>query len=372
MTRIKLKLKITDLTTKKVLIDGPAHSFTKPFMQILDGFANGGTKALTTLDTGGVARTFNAWPATGVTSFCFNVIGGGITPASSGIVVGRDSTAESPNDDRLISLCAHGVALNEVNYNETSIQPPLVVGADISINVSRIMQNASGATIVLKEVGMYASRYNAASAWFFCIARDVIPDTNFLENHVILVEYVVVFSNTSPDSWTHAIAIVLACLWYGGGGLVFLPLLQTLDTSNTLRDLAPPGAGTALLDCDTAGGGTTYGLVVGTGVAAKDIMQYALQTPIAHGNGVGQLNYGATSIVETTVTGTVSSYQVTRLLTNNTAAPITIEEVGLYIRQNIAGTFRYFMVSRDLTGGVTINAGASKTVTVTISVDNAG
>ena len=77
--------------------------------------------------------------------------------------------------------------------------------------------------------------------------------------------------------------------------------------------------------------GFLKGIVAGTGNTASDFDDIALETPIAHGNGAGQLDYSthAHSAVGTSPSDgeIVSTYE--RTLTNNSGGTITVRELGL-------------------------------------------
>jgi hypothetical protein len=133
------------------------------------------------------------------------------------------------------------------------------------------------------------------------------------------------------------------------------------DTGNTTRSV---NISTNNFDATSAAGTTTYGMRVGTGTNAVAIGNYALQTPIAHGNGSGQLAHGATTVSLFSTVGTSRQFTVSRTFTNNSGAGITVNEVGIYVRGVSAF---YFMIERTLST-LTINNATSSTVTYTIKV----
>ena len=94
----------------------------------------------------------------------------------------------------------------------------------------------------------------------------------------------------------------------------------------------------------------TYGSVVGTGTNAVSINDYNLQTKITHGTGSGQLQYSVETFGPPTTVSSGSSFVITRVFTNNSGLPITINEIGL-VAQCYNGTqqFTYnFLIARDL------------------------
>lgn len=80
-----------------------------------------------------------------------------------------------------------------------------------------------------------------------------------------------------------------------------------------------------------AGAGSRRGVVVGSSDTAFGIEQVDLQSPILHGNDEGQLYHGEhlSPTVVDAVDGTSSELVFAREFANNTAADVTIREIGL-------------------------------------------
>ncbi len=140
------------------------------------------------------------------------------------------------------------------------------------------------------------------------------------------------------------------------------------DTSNTLRDIAAANHGLAsggfIFDVLAAAGTVTFGITVGTSNVAPTIADYVLGTPIAHGVGAGQLQYSIVSFGAPAADAATSQVTITRNFANGSGGAITVEEVGLYCRAlDIVGpAARYFMIIRDVTGGIVIPDGQTLTV----------
>lgn len=138
---------------------------------------------------------------------------------------------------------------------------------------------------------------------------------------------------------------------------------QTItDTGGTPRASTPPA--NTQFSVNAAAGTVTYGIRVGTGTATVVIGDYALQTAIGHGSSSGLLSYAACAVGVPGTSGTSRQFTVSRTLTNNSGANITVNEIALYT--NYASAY-YFCVDRTL-NTFTINNGSSKTVTYTIKV----
>jgi len=134
---------------------------------------------------------------------------------------------------------------------------------------------------------------------------------------------------------------------YGGDPSPDFWTISMTDTSNTARSQGSYRP--FRIDC--AAGVSAYGLVVGTGTNAVTLTDYKLQTQIAHGNGAGQLAYGAGSFVAPTTSGSDRYWDAVRTFTNNSGGDITINEVGIYA---FSSNPYYYCIARDLTGGVLI------------------
>jgi len=110
---------------------------------------------------------------------------------------------------------------------------------------------------------------------------------------------------------------------------------------------------------------STYGLVVGSGIAAESNTDIALDTQIAHGIGADQLQYSAHSYVPTQIVGTNVDFQMQRSFTNGSGGPITINEIGVYCAM-YSGGYRYFCLARDVVGATVIPDGEIAIVTYII------
>lgn len=136
------------------------------------------------------------------------------------------------------------------------------------------------------------------------------------------------------------------------------------DTGGTARGL---NNSTSTFKANAAVGTNAFGIQVGTGVTAVAIGNTALVTLIAEGVGAGQLNYSAMTINNPTTIGGTRQFIITRTVTNNSGASITINEGGLAVQgSNGAGPWN-FLVDRFLQTFAVANLG-SALITITISV----
>lgn len=138
-----------------------------------------------------------------------------------------------------------------------------------------------------------------------------------------------------------------------------------IDTSNTGRTM-PQNQNTYTSATRFIGvnDGTAVGIQVGTGTAANSVTTYALQTQIADGSGVGQLVRGALSDVTPTIAGSVISWKMIRIFTNNSTGAVVVGELALYCSsQGNNSTVYTFCIARDvLSPTVSVPAGSTLTV----------
>ncbi|MFQ5826626.1 MAG: hypothetical protein ACE5IA_04630 [Dehalococcoidia bacterium] len=115
-------------------------------------------------------------------------------------------------------------------------------------------------------------------------------------------------------------------------------------------------------------GQTDRGIRVGTSTTAVAIDQYALQAPIAHGNGAGQMEHLATVHNFMGVVGAQCSFWCSRVFVNNSAAQIDVREAGIYMTvYRIPTAGESIMAARDLISE-DVPDGGSVTVTYTIRI----
>jgi len=108
------------------------------------------------------------------------------------------------------------------------------------------------------------------------------------------------------------------------------------------------------------------GIVAGSGNAAESFEGYALVTPITDGVGAGQLSYtqGELNVAAYDAGTKTFTNIIKRYINNNSGGAVNLNEVALIAKT----TQGYFMLSRDLTGLVSIPDTAQLKVTYTISL----
>jgi len=112
----------------------------------------------------------------------------------------------------------------------------------------------------------------------------------------------------------------------------------------------------------------THGIMVGSGVNAEDFEDYVLQTPIAEGAGVGQLNAIASELHSMSYAALTLSDEQIRYFNNNSGGNVSVNEVAIgTVFEGPAGC--YCLLSRDKLGAtVTVPDTGQLKVTYTISL----
>jgi len=142
----------------------------------------------------------------------------------------------------------------------------------------------------------------------------------------------------------------LDLLWIQVYQLPEIMAANVRDITNTVRTI---NCGGHIFGCDGGVGVTTLGIIVGTGNTAPTINDYVIETPIAHGVGAGQLQYGGVTYGLPASDATTSHFTITRDFANGSGGAITVNEIGLYVEgwDQAGGAAYDFMTIRDVIGG---------------------
>jgi hypothetical protein len=140
------------------------------------------------------------------------------------------------------------------------------------------------------------------------------------------------------------------------------PVRDTGGTNRNLRTCGIP------FRCNAGAGVTDMGIRVGTSDAPVAIGQYALQAPIPQGLGAGQMEHLAQTFSFIGVVGSQCSFQMERVIVNNSGAMIAVREAAIYMTVfDTATTARYLMAARDLISE-NVPDGGSVTVTYIVRI----
>ena len=213
-----------------------------------------------------------------------------------GIVVGTDDTM--PVDYRNINMgnkINDGTNIGELTYGTMDTSDTVkVLSGGVEWTVFREFTNSSGGIITVKEIGII-SRTDASQ--YSLMARDILPaSVAVADSDVMRVGY----TFRTEEGYTLQFLQILAEIWTWRSKAA---LIKQIDGGTVAI------ASTALWDSAYAPmaaryGMTVYdsnldGLIVGTGDTPTTLTDYTLETPIASGDGAGQLVYGLTQIFAT-------------------------------------------------------------------------
>lgn len=183
---------LTTLDGKPLLsLSQPAHSYTRNFYNyalmapsgLLSSDSTWGDGHGNFKDTAGNNRVF----------YAHNYAWSSVNPAQDntyGIVVGTSDTAESFDHFALQAIIAHGTGSGQLSHRVMSAATlSWAAGSKtFSLFLSRLFDNSSGSTIVVKETGIIASCYSQAYKFLYC--RDVLSTAiDVLNSGTLTVTY---------------------------------------------------------------------------------------------------------------------------------------------------------------------------------------
>lgn len=117
-----------------------------------------------------------------------------------GIIVGTSATAVAVADDNLVAPIANGSAASQFVYYGCYGLNYTTGASSASFDLEREYRNASGGSIIVAEMGVYAATsmatQDSSSAKSFCIIRDVLGATvTVLNGEYLKVKYTITVSN---------------------------------------------------------------------------------------------------------------------------------------------------------------------------------
>lgn len=95
-----------------------------------------------------------------------------------GLVLGTGTGAVLITDNKLGTQIVHGVLPNTLDHQLGEVLGETTVGGTRSFQTRRLFVNASGATITVKECGIYG--FN--NPFYFCLVRDLVSPTVNIPN----------------------------------------------------------------------------------------------------------------------------------------------------------------------------------------------
>lgn len=114
----------------------------------------------------------------------------------------------------------------------------------------------------------------------------------------------------------------------------------------------------------------TKGIVVGTGTTAESFDDFNVESIIAEGTGVGQMNYTQMAVPTVSFSAPNLSVEWIRFINNNSAAQISVGEVVMFqLTTDFDGSPNQVLVSRDVLSSVLpVAATAQLKITYTVTL----
>jgi len=303
---IKGRIRITNPNTGKLLHEQDMHSFVENFIKYM--FNN----------KFGITGPYPYWLDNAIP------------------IVGDGTTAEVVTQTALASQIT--------TFTESEITRSYVTNEnDITVTISKTFTNNTGATITIKELGIYGGKSSATGLYI----RDLLDSANYqdvLDGNSITVSYDLIFAEPFTRN--------MGLLAYYQSKESDATLYQYNGTTYSLRSSLTMSIGYAGVD------NFDYGITIGTDSTPMSLTDNDLGARITSGWLFSEVS-GFTKVDE--ATGETSGW-ITRHFTNYTGADVTVNEVGL------AGMYesRRFLLLRYLTNGITVADGETLQVVLKI------
>lgn len=119
------------------------------------------------------------------------------------------------------------------------------------------------------------------------------------------------------------------------------------DCSRTIDTVNSPGSGASPQNTIDS---HQKGIIVGTSASAVVVTQTALQAPVVHGTGAGQLTHYGTWGKSLSYGSSPGSFIIERIWRNDSGGTITVAEMGLYVAVGTGSGMHSFCIVRDVLG----------------------
>jgi len=163
------------------------------------------------------------------------------------------------------------------------------------------------------------------------------------------------------ESFVRQFLELLWCQMYQIGEITPYSITDTGAGAGVVRTISE---GSFNFASNALAGNITFGPVVGLDNTAPTINDHRLGTIMLHdagAHGANTLQYSAVTFGAPASDASVSQFTITRNFANATANPITVQEIGLYVKGYDPTTSFYFMTIRDV-AVIAIPAGQTLTL----------
>jgi hypothetical protein len=172
-----------------------SHSWLKQFIAWLRMCALQGGSVLTSTinDVTGTVRTVPSTAAEYASAFTMGY-NGGAGVDTYGMVVGSGDTPNSISTYALASKIAHGTGSGQLVHGATTVEDVVnPSGNDLQFRTTRTFTNNSGASVTVKEIGIYGTvKDTSYNIRYFCIVRDVLSSPSSIpDGATMTIRYIV-------------------------------------------------------------------------------------------------------------------------------------------------------------------------------------
>jgi hypothetical protein len=305
----------------------------------------------------------------------------GIGTDTWGLQVGSGASGTYPEtfDDYILGAIINtGTSAGQLVYSNSPTPIPSwtsgVSGGTWAYTLNRFFDNYSGGTITVKEIGLVTRGAAGNNAKNVMVARDSISDLSIANNQQARLNYTIsmTYSNLGPlTRMYYNLMFMQHCavgndypnVAFGDGSLRVraynsagdqnYAYIYSLRTNNNLDT-----HGTYSLGLYAQSGVNYTGAAVGTGSTAFSFDDRTLATLIAHGTGSSQMSYSASETITRTWSDPTMTIRTAKTITNNSAASITVNEIGFFINYAANGGYTGFLIYREVLGSpVTVIVG---------------
>jgi hypothetical protein len=132
-------------------------------------------------------RYFDYWPGIIMTALTNN--------DTHGIIAGTGTTAVSPSDHTMATKIVQGTGTNQMVYRDMVVSGVQVVGSQVKQTLTRTLENLSGNSISVSEIGVVAKVHQVAVSvpvFYVQIIRDVLGTPLVIDSDSsVVIDYLV-------------------------------------------------------------------------------------------------------------------------------------------------------------------------------------
>jgi hypothetical protein len=173
-----------------------SHSWLRQFIDYLRLCASQSKTSLNTMSITDITGTSRTVPYTGSTGIQKYILGynAAANDGDYGIVVGSGDTPNATTTYALATKIAQGSGSGQLVHGATTVETVTnPSGGDFQFRIIRAFTNNSGASVTVKEIGLYGNLMDStATDRQFATARDVLPSPSSIpDGATMTVRYII-------------------------------------------------------------------------------------------------------------------------------------------------------------------------------------